>query len=215
MAETATAIVDLSSGEVRSRPGMPTWEIALLHPSQGDWTEEQYRALDTNRLIEFKDGCLEFLPMPTFLHQAVCGFLYRLLQEYVSQRKLGWVLFAPLRVRTVPGVIREPDIVYLRHEDLDDRQQPLKHARLVIEVVRPGQESRQRDFVEKRDEYAAAGFPEYWIVDPQARTITVLTLEGEQYVLHGEFHEQESATSRLLPDFEVDVSTCFRAGVDP
>ena len=54
-----------------SRRGEPTWELALLFPFQGEWTESAYLALDTNRLIELSDGCLEFLPMPTVLHQLI------------------------------------------------------------------------------------------------------------------------------------------------
>jgi hypothetical protein len=47
----------------------PAWDVALLFPSQGDWSEFEYLALDTNRLVELVDGNLEVLPMPSFLHQ--------------------------------------------------------------------------------------------------------------------------------------------------
>lgn len=49
---------------------------------------------------------------------------------------------------------------------------------LVMEVVSGGPQDRKRDLVIKRAEYAAAGIPEYWIVDPESRRITVLTLVG-------------------------------------
>lgn len=58
--------------------GEPTWEIARLFPYQGEWSEEEYLALDTNHLIEFDHGSLEFLPMPDIGHQRVVAFLYRL-----------------------------------------------------------------------------------------------------------------------------------------
>ena len=48
---------------------------------------------------------------------------------------------------------------------------------LVIEVVSAGPESEKRDYEMKRRDYAGAGIDEYWIVDPQKRRITVLTLE--------------------------------------
>ena len=54
-----------------------TWEIARLFPAQGDWSEEEYLALDTNHFVEYSDGFLEFLPMPTIFHQLILQFLYR------------------------------------------------------------------------------------------------------------------------------------------
>ena len=71
-----TATQDLEVALPRpSRRGEPTWEMALLHPLQGAWSESEYLALHTNRLIEYADGCLEFLPMPTLFHQAIVLFL--------------------------------------------------------------------------------------------------------------------------------------------
>ena len=62
-----------------SRRGEPTWEIAYLYPSQGTWSEEEYLALtnSSNRLIEFTDGFLEVLPMPTDKHQTILKFILR------------------------------------------------------------------------------------------------------------------------------------------
>src|SRR5690242_17058779 len=155
-----------------SKRGEPAWNIALLFPRQGEWTEADYLALDTNRLVELVDGCLEFLPMPTLFHQAIVAFLYDLLSAFVRAHAAGEVFFAPLRVRLFPGQIREPDIVYLRPERTRDRHQPPQGADLVMEVVSPGAESRERDYQDKRDAYARAGIPEYWLVDPQERRIT-------------------------------------------
>jgi Uma2 family endonuclease len=65
--------------------------------------------------------------------------------------------------------------------------------------------------VEKREEYAEAGIPEYWIVNPLNRTITVLTLEGDTYREHGIFAPGAQATSVLLAGFAVDVRAAFAA----
>ena len=79
--------------------GEPAWDLALLFPPQGEWTEEEYLGLRTNRLVELVDGCLEVLPMPIPLHQFIVRYLFRLLDAYVTARLLGDVLFAPLPVR--------------------------------------------------------------------------------------------------------------------
>jgi Uma2 family endonuclease len=64
----------------------------------------------------------------------------------------------------------------------------------------------------KREEYAAAGIAEYWIVDPREHQILVLTLDGETYRVHGEFGRGATATSRLLPGFSVSVDAVVAAG---
>ena len=80
--------------------GEPTWEIAQLFPVQGNWSELDYLALQTNHLVEFSDGCVEFLPMPTHVHQMIVAFLYGLLKSFVDAHDPGGVvLFAPLPMR--------------------------------------------------------------------------------------------------------------------
>ena len=111
--------------------------------------------------------------------------------------------------------MREPDLVYLRPERIPNRRRPPKGADLAMEVVSEGEENRHRDLVIKPEEYARAGIKEYWIVDPQERRVTVLTLEGTNYRVHGEFTAGMQATSVLLPGFMVDVSAVLAAGDSP
>ena len=185
-----------------------TWEIAQLFPAQGHWSEEEYLALDTNHLVEFSQGRLEVLPMPTFSHQRLVAFLYRMLLGFVETRRLGVVMFAPLRIQLWSGKYREPDLVFMATEHADRLgEQYWRGAGLVMEVVSP--DDPQRDTMTKRREYAQAGIPEYWIVDPADTSITVLTLQGQEYTLHGEFVAGETATSLLLDRFMVDVAAVF------
>ena len=208
-----TATQDLEVALPRpSRRGEPTWEMALLHPLQGAWSESEYLALHTNRLIEYADGCLEFLPMPTLFHQAIVLFLYSMLNAFVRGHVPGEVSVAPCRVRTLPGKYREPDIFYVRPERVRDRNEPTEGADLAMEVVSGDPDDRKRDLEEKRDEYARARIPEYWIVDPQERRTTVLTLDGITYRVHGVFAAAERATSMLLANFSVSVDEVFAAG---
>ena len=57
------------------------WKDVLeeLLPPQGRWSEDQYLVLTDhrNRLVEFTDGFLEILPMPTDKHQAILGLLFQ------------------------------------------------------------------------------------------------------------------------------------------
>ena len=186
----------------------PAWDIAKLFPYQGHWTEADYLALDTNRLVEFTDGHVEVLPMPTEEHQEIVLFLLETLLAFVRPRGLGKALMAPLRVRLRKGKIREPDIVFLLAERADRRgKQFWRSADLVVEVV--SDDDPARDYKRKRRDYAEAGISEYWIADPQKREITVLTLRGNAYDVHGTFVPGQDATSKLLEGFRVSVSDTF------
>jgi Uma2 family endonuclease len=150
-------------------------------PAQGEWTEEHYLWLtdDSNRLIEFTDGYLEVLPMPTDNHQTILLYLYEQFVAFLRPRG-GKVLVAALRLRIQPGKFREPDLLLLR--DANDARRQNRFwlgADLVLEVVSP--EKPERDLVVKRGDYAEAGIPEYWIVNPETEAITVLRLEGGAY----------------------------------
>ena len=197
----------------RSRKGdefEPAWDIAYLFPSQGSWTEEEYLALDGNYLVEFDDGFIEVLPMPTTSHQLIIGYLYGLLISFLSRRKLGTVLFAALRVRLWPGKFREPDVIFMLKIHVQRIGEEFwEGADLVMEVVSGGKEDRRRDLVIKRHEYARAGIPEYWIVDPRQARITVLRLAGKRYAVHGVYSKGQAASSLLLPGFVVDVKEVF------
>lgn len=199
---------DSLANERLSQPGEPPWDIALLFPLQGSWTEDDYLELGTNRLVEFSDGCIEVLPMPTKLHQRIVRSLFLLLQQFVSAHASGEVFFAPLPIRLWPGKFREPDIVYVRPERAEYRGQP-EGADLAIEVVSEGEVNRRRDLETKPSEYARACIAEYWIVDPEQQQITVLVLEGKIYRQLGVFGVDDDATSVLLPGFAVRVTDVF------
>jgi Uma2 family endonuclease len=209
------AVPDVPTLPSASRKGEPTWEVALAYPRQGEWTEAEYLELAETRFVELSDGCLEFLPMPVPFHQLIVKFLFQLLDMFVVARSAGTVLFAPLPVHLWEGKFREPDIVFLCPGRLTDPKRPPEGADLVIEVVSPDPDSRQRDLETKRTEYAQAGIREYWIVDPEERTVLVLTLAGTSYQEHGRFGGGATATSVLLPGFAVAVAAVFAAGQGP
>lgn len=182
-----------------------------LEPIQGLWTEEQYFKLTdhSRRLLEFTDGSIDVLPMPTDRHQVISRFLLFAFFTFV-QGIGGTVLYAPLRLRIREGRFREPDLVLVRDAHDSRRQNRFwLGADLVVEIV--SLDDPERDTIIKRADYAQAHIPEYWIVHPVDETITVLTLAGETYTEHGVFHRGQQAESALLNGFELGVSQVFDA----
>jgi Uma2 family endonuclease len=182
---------------------------------QGEWTEEDYLALEReigNQMIELVDGYLELLPMPDLYHQRIVKMLMGRLDDFVIPAQLGEVMMAPLPVRLGRAKYREPDIGFFESHRIKDPKTPPDGADLLVEVVSPGQQNRERDLVDKRRDYARAGVHEYWIVDPKEKTITVLALAGKSYKVHGVFKPGDEATSKFLKGFNVSVSDVFAAG---
>ena len=185
--------------------------LGEILPRQGCWSDEGYLWLTDhgNRLVEFTDGFVEELPMPTDTHQTILAFLHVLFRAWAQPRG-GVAAFSPLRMRIREGKFREPDLLLLcDRSDSRRRNRYWLGADLVAEVVSP--DDPDRDLVEKRADYAEAGIPEYWIADPRDETLTVLVLRGEAYVEHGRYARGETAVSALLEGFSVEVSAVFDA----
>ena len=86
---------------------------------------------------------------------------------------------------------------------------------LVVEVVspgEPGEENYDRDYVEKRREYAARKIPEYWIVDPTHRRVLVLVLRGTAYQKLGTFCQDDYLQSPSFPTLDLTAERVLQAG---
>ena len=115
-----------------------------------------------------------------------------------------------MRLQIRPGKFREPDLLLLLSAADPRRQNRFwLGADIALEVV--SEEKPERDLVDKRGDYAEGRVPEYWIVNPQTETITVLRLRGDAYEEAGTYRRGESAASTLLAGFSVAVAAVFDA----
>lgn len=121
-----------------------------------------------DRFAEWVDGeVIEIMPASD-THQGLLQFLSLLLGYYVKLLDLGVVRVAPYAMRATPrGSAREPDLLFLSKDNAARRTEKLLigPADLVVEIVSDDSVRRDRD--EKYHEYAAAGVPEYWVIDPR------------------------------------------------
>lgn len=130
-------------------------------PRQGEWSEEEYLVLTDHRsrLVEFTDGFLEVLPMPTDEHQSLLKFLFLAFFQFFESRG-GTVQFAPLRLRIRPGKFREPDLLLLISAADPWRQNRFwEGADVALEAV--SEHKPERGLIDKRVDYAEARVPEY------------------------------------------------------
>jgi Uma2 family endonuclease len=87
------------------------------------------------------------------------------------------------------ATVRLPDLTVLSEDGIEALSDKLSNTVtldmpppvLVVEVVSPGKENRDRDYRHKRTEYAARGINEYWIIDPELQQITICLWVNGQY----------------------------------
>ena len=193
------------------------WELATLYPAQGAWTEQAYLELTDhqNRRIEFVDGKLAFIEMPTLVHEKLVQFLLFALHPFVNQRDLGEVFSNGIRLRIRPDKVRLPDLIFLHKDNFHARHNRVwDGADLVMEVVSDDPRDRKRDYEDKLLDYAEGGISEYWIVDYRQRVVLVHRLEDGKYAENGRFTSGQMAASALLEGFAVDVAALFAAADD-
>jgi Uma2 family endonuclease len=188
----------------------PAWDIAKLFPAQGTWTEDEYLELAAkHRRVEFDDGIIEVLPVPTRTHQNILKRLLLRFDAY-AQATGGRVSFAGTRLKLPGNKYREPDLLVATAPNVGyEAEEHWTGADLVAEVVSPSAEDHDRDYVRKRDEYGRGGVAEYWIVDPELMQVVVLVLRDGRYVEHCTYGRGEVARPATLVGVEVDVDALF------
>ena len=153
-------------------------------------TMDAYLAYDdgTDARFELVDGVLIEMSVESRINAAIARFLLFELAKYVPQRRLAHKDIE-VEVSGRRASCRLPDLL-IHSEDSYAALQTAQQAVLVrdmpppevvIEVVFPGLENRNRDYRHKRTEYAARGITEYWIVDPECQQVTICLWVDGQY----------------------------------
>lgn len=190
--------------------GRATLEKAVEISGKRRYTYEELVAEmpETTQPCELWDGELIMCPAPSFDHQKIVLRFYRRLHDWVSKRKLGEVVTAPIDMVLSPHRAMQPDIAFIAKDRLSIIGRAINGpVDLAAEVISLG--NRNRDRIEKRDLYEQYGVKEYWIIDPEAQTIEVLYLESSGYRLLMRCTAEQTAASRLLPGFELPVNAIF------
>ncbi len=128
------------------------------------------------RKYEIFDGELVVSPAPSLAHQLILGNLYVLFRQALVESGIATVLFAPFDVILGASRVVQPDLVVVRagRKGVLQAHGAIEPPDLAVEVLSPG--NRKHDRVRKRRFYARSRIAEYWIVDPEEKSIEVLAL---------------------------------------
>ena len=145
---------------------------------------------DTDMHYELVDGVLVEMGADNPLNPKIAVFLLTTFFQLgipATQLAIGH----QIEVSSKKATSRLPDLIV--HSEASDAAIMADGKRLrfempapilVVEVVSSSdsnKKSRDRDYIDKRNEYAARGIPEYWIVDPIEEIVLVLDLQDRAY----------------------------------
>ncbi len=167
--------------------------VVTVLPKSQPLTRRDLDAMpDDGHRYEIIDGALLVTPAPRPRHQLVAARLFTILASGCPARLE--VLFAPLDVALSDNTVLQPDLLVARPEDFTERDLPVPPL-LAVEILSPS--TRLIDLNLKRARYEQAGCPSYWVVDPDAPSVTAWELRADQYVeVAGATGEQEFAAQR-------------------
>ena len=173
-------------------------------------TYEDYLETPDDERYELIDGELVMVPAPSISHQDVQLDLGAALRAFVRARGLGRIIISPVDVVFSSDNVRQPDIIFVSAERAgiitgDDVQGA---PDLAVEILSPSTE--RADKTTKRETYARHGVKEYWLVDTDARSISVLLLADGDYTDAGTFGPGQTLTSPTLAGLNLDVDEVFQ-----
>jgi Uma2 family endonuclease len=170
---------------------------------------------ETDALYELFNGELVEVPPESGFNVGIATFLivhFAPIVGYLRVRPHG----LELEVRGEPRN-RFPDLTIVREEHIELLQQrntirlSMAPPVLVVEVVSPGELQHDRDYIAKRAQYQDRGITEYWIVDPETQTLSVLELIGTQYEVR-KFQGHDPVVSPTFADLQLTAAQILSAG---
>ena len=180
---------------LESRPTTLTYDDYLKTPDDERW--------------ELLRGELIMVPGPNTAHQRITLNLVRFLSAFVEENALGEVFISPYDVVLSRNNVLQPDLLFVSR----DQQSIITEANiqgapaLVVEVISPSTASKDREL--KRRIYAEHGVGEYWLVDPDSRTISVMSLQDKDFREVGNYGVGEVLSSPTLEGLALDLTRIF------
>ncbi len=183
-------------------------QTLLKKITYAEFREMDFPEDDTNR-YELLDGELVQRNIPSIQHQRIVRNVFRKLDQFVMEKTLGEVFFAPIALLVDDYNAPQPDVFFISNktEQVMDEYVVMRPPELVIEVLSPS--TMLDDRHRKRKLYERFGVKEYWLIDPQNKAIEVLTISNGQSEIFSFAAEKGTVRSKVLEGFEVNLNEVF------
>lgn len=182
--------------------------ITAINPNDS-YTIADYKQLPEKAPYELIKGKLVFMPSPVVYHQRICLRMSAAMQQYANSRALGEVFIAPLDVYLDAENVFQPDVFFIAKERSAIVQRFIQGAPdVVIEVL--SAHTRLYDRQEKAMVYCSSGVKEYWIIDPEEKTVALFQFERGEPALKKQLRSPDEAmVSAVLEGFTILLKEIF------
>ncbi|MGH9527129.1 MAG: Uma2 family endonuclease [Terriglobales bacterium] len=181
---------------------MPAAGSKLTYNDLLAWPEDQVRH-------ELIDGEHFMSPSPLVRHQRISRRLLVALEAWNQEARAGEVLYAPTDVIFSPSDVVVPDLLFVSvaRAAIVGEKNIQGAPDLLVEILSPA--TRGRDLGAKLRLYERFGVREYWIVAPDANTMTVHRPEtpGTRPQL---LTAAGTVTSPVLPGLALSLAAIFQ-----
>jgi Uma2 family endonuclease len=152
-------------------------DMTILPVRDEGWTVDDLDLLPEDGLrYELVDGTLRVSPPPPTPHNLAAT---ELAARLISVLDRSWRVAAPGSVRLDLHNRREPDVLVLRRGAAGLEHTPPQDVLLAVEVMSPS--SVTDDRLVKPSQYAQAGIPHYWRIEPRVPVLVTFALDGDTY----------------------------------
>ncbi|MBI5679117.1 MAG: Uma2 family endonuclease [Planctomycetes bacterium] len=173
------------------------------------YTYKDYLTMSDDKRYELIGGELMMVPSPVPYHQWISKNIEYEIERFVREKKLGRVFDAPCDVYLDEENVVQPDILFVSEErtHIIGKTHIQGAPDLAVEIL--SESSAYTDLMKKKRLYARFGVKEYWIVDPDGKTIELHCLEEGVFVLFKSFSENDEPESPLLQGLKIKLSPVF------
>ncbi len=175
-------------------------------------TYDEFQTLprDGSKRFELIEGEVFMTPSPNTKHQTAAANLHLALGQFVRERSLGRVFFAPYDIVFSKWTALEPDLLFIRRERLSIITEANVQGTpdLVIEILSPSNKEYDRET--KHRVYEEAGVAEVWYVDPEKRSVEILNLGPDRrYEVSAKLSGNAAIVSKALPGLSLTLEDVF------
>ena len=152
---------------------------------------EVWESLPEGTLCELINNQLIMSPAPLILHQQILNEINIEISIYLKKNPTGKILIAPVDVHFSSDNILQPDLLFLENKNLDKVQKDGLYGApdVIIEILSPS--TSKLDYKEKKSVYEKFGVPEYFIVDPESKSVDSFFLKK------GKYEEQKAVRGKI------------------
>jgi Uma2 family endonuclease len=160
---------------------------------------------------ELYNGQVFMMATPDTYHQSISGALTYQFGNFLQDNPKGKVFFR-LGVRPAPKsdnsdkTFYEPDLIVVCDAPKLDKRGCNGAPDLIVEILSPS--TAQNDRLKKFNAYLKMGVREYWIVDPDSKTLNINLLDQGRYV-SSMYGLSDMAPVSILPGLAIDLKQVF------